>query len=253
MPAVNALASLTDERVGSESPPTVSNSEIETERAATGRSIESWHRRSSSGTLLKPLSPACVGCVLNLIRAARSLRAKQHFYFFLLSFTRRRRSLRWIGDGSPSLSLSLSLSLSFSLTHGDNTRGPPHGAQRRATASRAGVHGPSPRAEDPTSCPPPPHGLSISGTHARRAVLCCAVLCSAVLCSSSAPANVPLLGNASSLFEGPLSLSINGTARVCTHHSLDADPFEITMSRIRVRSTILDTLYRGESLVSRSR
>lgn len=31
MPAVNALASLTDERVGSESPPTVSNSEIETE------------------------------------------------------------------------------------------------------------------------------------------------------------------------------------------------------------------------------
>lgn len=56
MPAVNALASLTDERVGSESPPTVSNGEIETERAAVRRSIESWHRRSSSGTLVKPVT-----------------------------------------------------------------------------------------------------------------------------------------------------------------------------------------------------
>lgn len=55
MPAVNALASLTDERVGSKSPPTVSNGEIEKERALR-RSIEFRHRCFSSGTLMKPVT-----------------------------------------------------------------------------------------------------------------------------------------------------------------------------------------------------
>lgn len=54
MPAVNALASLTDERVGSESPPTVSNGETKKRGAAVRRSIASRHRLFSSGTSVKP-------------------------------------------------------------------------------------------------------------------------------------------------------------------------------------------------------
>lgn len=54
MPAVNALASLTDERVGSGSPPTVSNGETKERGAAARRSIASQHRLFSSGSSVKP-------------------------------------------------------------------------------------------------------------------------------------------------------------------------------------------------------
>lgn len=50
MPAVNALASLTDERVGSGSPPTVFNGETKEIEAAMRRSIASAHQLSSSST-----------------------------------------------------------------------------------------------------------------------------------------------------------------------------------------------------------
>lgn len=54
MPAVNALASLTDERVGSGSPPTVFNGETKEIEAAMRRSIASGHRLFSSGTSVEP-------------------------------------------------------------------------------------------------------------------------------------------------------------------------------------------------------
>lgn len=211
---------------------------------------------------------------MNRLAARSSRREKNSTLFSFLSFTRRRRrslARSATGPPPPSLPLLIYLSIYLSISRASHTntnthtrqQGPllssPHVAPRSDAATRDGIASRCPRAvrEDPSSCPLLLHGLSISETHARYAVLCRAVLCSALLCCIVLCVGRPLRArpqmfrcSSSPRRPNTLCLSINGTARVRrTHLSLGADPLKITMSRIRVRSTTIScTLYRGESL-----